>query len=171
VDTAAVNMPELAINGGSIQAPRKPPLDYDKSKLLKLHKAALDAEDRLLHAVIVLAERSGEGQPWRARAKLVTRTEYEQLRNARAPVETEIKGALSAISKDAKRVSFGRDTRDGNLRLVREDDSGRADLTPPPWLAQLFARTEEIYRKAGLEPVIAHWTLRGNDLDFREYFE
>ena len=161
--------PNPTLSGGDIRAPRRPPFDYDEDAVQELHRAALESGKRLLHTIIIFAERSGSA--WRARAKLVTRPEYAKLRAARTPLDEQIKGELMTLAKDAARVSFGRDNYGAPTRLVKKDSDGVKDLSPTPSLLQLFSQVEKLYRDAGLVPVVLHWTLRGKDVDFRDYFE
>jgi hypothetical protein len=163
--------PNPTLTGGGIRAPQRPPFDFDEGAVRKLHRAALESGKRLLHTIIISAERSGSEQAWRARAKLVTRPEYAKLRTARTPLDEQIKVELTTLAKDAARVSFGRDNYGAPTRLVRKDGDGVKDLSPTPSLLQLFSQVEKLYRDAGLVPVVLHWTLRGKDVDFRDYFE
>lgn len=163
--------PDAALTGAGITAPSKPPFDYDEDAISALHRAALESSGRFLYAIVIHIARATTDHPWRATVKVVARQEHAAIRAERAQLDDLVRRELEPLARGAEYASFGRVNRGKPVRLVRFDESGLKDLSPTESLLAALKRAEDLYRRSGLDLVIANWSLRGSDLDFREYFE
>ena len=166
--------PHATLSGGGIDAPGRPEFDYDERNVRKLYRAALDSSDRLLHTIVIHAERATDQDPWKlGPVKLVSRKEHDAILAERAVIDDQVRAELEPLAKGARRASFGRDNIGKPPRLVRAgEQKGVTDLPPTERLLNLLQQAESIYRKAGLDLLIIHWNYRSAaDFDIREYFE
>ena len=164
--------PHATLSGGGIDAPGRPEFDYDERNVRKLYRAALDSSDRLLHTIVIHAERATDQDPWKlGPVKLVSRKEHDAILAERAVIDDQVRAELEPLAKGARWAGFGRNNIGKPVRLVRGDAQGLTDLPITDRLLNLLQQTEAIYRKAGLDLLIIDWSLEGSELDVREYFE
>jgi hypothetical protein len=104
---------------------------------------------------------------------VLSRQERSGLESARKAIDSEVEYELRRFTDKAgwQWISFGRDTPKKEARLVRDSKAGLETLDLVPRLSELLGRAEVAYRKAGLDLLVAEWTLRSGGLTFREYVE
>lgn len=161
-----------ALIGGSINAPSKPFIDYDKHAITQIHWRVHKASEGTLHSIVIHAERTAEGG-WKSRTKLVSVAEHDALVQARRPIDANVEAELRRWTNvpNWERVSFGRSSPTLPVKLLRSSRSARDFFEPSAELMAQLAAAEKLYADAGHKLLVADWTLRGGGLDFREYFE
>jgi hypothetical protein len=163
----------VALNGGGLRAPAKPPFNFDKKRLTTLHKSLLGSGGGVLFGVVVHGERpSLEGQ-WELKTKLISKADHQQLLEARKPVDTEVERELRRLTDKAKweYVSYGFEVKGNPPELIRNAGGEVERLEARPELVSLLPRAQAVYREAGLDLVTALWTLRRPGLEFMGYWE
>lgn len=162
-----------AMTGGSITSPDKPFIDHDSLAITALHRAVHKAAGPdVLHAIVVHAESPARDGKWQIRTKLVSVKEHEQLVQGRQPIDAEVEGELQRLTDKAgwDLIAYGRTSPTLPVKLIRSGKGGREELQPTGNLKAQLGLAEQLYRDAGYELRVAHWTLRKGGLAFREHF-
>jgi hypothetical protein len=160
------------IGGGDLLGPGRPPFQYDRLALAKLHESALLASSRSsgprIHNLIVRATRTALGTPWDLQVVLVSHDEYASLRQARAPIDQAVFQELRAMHDASMAwVMFGRQS--GKPPRLARKAKATEELEPSQGLLAQLSRTDELYRGRGLELVTLVWTVDAAE-SVNEYF-
>jgi hypothetical protein len=147
--------------GGDVVSPARPPFDLDQSyEIGKLHKKLLSSGDGILYGVILSAARDSVGAAWAVTPKLVSRAEYSALLDKRRPIDQRIRELLDEHAGDQKLIfiAYGQPKAGQPPRLRKSATGQLITLDADPRLEALFNEARELYRAAGLEPIILNWT-------------
>ncbi|HET9958630.1 MAG TPA: hypothetical protein VFQ61_29255 [Polyangiaceae bacterium] len=165
--------PDSTVDGGVITAHVKPSFKYDRLALADAHRELLLSGGGQLFAAIIRAQRESPAAQWTLTARLVTRAEHEALAQSRKAIDVEVEALLREHfgDSDQAELAFGRGAPGESVRVIREGRTGQEQLPPTPELMQLLQRTEQLYREAGLNLIVADWRLWPSGFEFCEYFE
>jgi hypothetical protein len=147
--------------GGSVSSPAPPLFNLDRrNEIKKLHSNLLSSGEGILHGVILSAARDNVGSPWAITPKLVSRAEYSALLDKRQPIDRRIRELLDEHAGDQKLVfiAYGQPKAGQPARLRKSATGQLITLDADPRLEALFNEARELYRAAGLEPIILNWT-------------
>jgi hypothetical protein len=147
--------------GGDVAFPALPALELDQSdEIEKLHKKLLSSGDGILYGVILSAARDSVGAAWAVTPKLVSRAEYSALLDKRQPIDRRVRELLDEHAGDQKLIfiAYGQPKAGQPPRLRKSATGQLITLDADPRLEALFNEARELYRAAGLEPIILNWT-------------
>jgi hypothetical protein len=104
---------------------------------------------------------------------LLSRAEYAAIVLAREPIDAAVKLELESFKNepDWERSSFGRDLpgKDAGVFTHTKSEKLRPPVTSK--LSKSLEAAEALYAANGLDLKIAYWTLRKDEMTFKEYFE
>jgi hypothetical protein len=164
----------VAVNGGGLRAPTKPPFNTKAGALSARHRTVLEAGDKNLYAFLVRASRPDTQSAWQLDPVFVSRADYRALVLARKPIDDQIEAKLRQIvgSSRWERVTFGRLSEWSDASSLSIKRAGTLEKSAaPPELLPLLAQTVAEYKQAGLNLLTADWTLRSSEFRFKDYFE
>lgn len=162
------------LSGGVLRAPSKPPINVNDKKLTAAQREVLEAASEALYALIVRLNRPDASAPWQLEPVLVGREEYRSLVAARKPIDQQIEAKLRQLAQSGEweRITFGRLSAYSSDTTVNIKRPGKLERSaPPPELLALLDQTVSLYKQAGLSLLSADWTLRADELRFKDYFE
>jgi hypothetical protein len=162
------------LSGGDVAFPGPPALELEQSdEIEKLHKKLLSSGDGILHGVILSAARDRVGSPWAVTPKLVSRAENAALLEKRQPIDQRVRELLDEHAGNQKLIfiAYGQ-PRPGQPPRLRKSATGQLiTLDADPRLEALFDQARELYRAAGLEPIILDWTrAEDHSLNVEDYY-